>query len=172
MKAVPVIETPRLRLRAHRAADLDACAEMWSDPDVVRHIGGEPSSRGRTWQRLLAYAGHWSLLGFGYWAVEERKTGSFVGELGFAHFERDLVPDISAHPEFGWAFATRVRGRGYATEAALAALAWRDRGIDGDETVALIDPQNHASLRVAQKCGFAETARTVLGGRPIVLLAR
>ncbi len=145
---------------------------MWADPEVVRHIGGVPSGRDRTWQRLLAYVGHWTLLGFGYWAVTERSTGAFVGELGFANFERDLDLDVAVNPELGWAFTSRVRGRGYASEAALAALAWRDEWIDGSQTIALVDPENHASLRVAQKCGFMERDRPLLRGRPIVLCVR
>ena len=51
--AAPVIETARLRLRAHRPGDFDACRAMWSDPEVVRHIGGTPASGGDAWRRLL-----------------------------------------------------------------------------------------------------------------------
>ncbi|HEY6455656.1 MAG TPA: GNAT family N-acetyltransferase, partial [Steroidobacteraceae bacterium] len=62
--AVPVIETERLRLRAHQSDDLAACVVMWSDPAVVRYTLGDPSPPQRTWMRILAYRGHWELLGF------------------------------------------------------------------------------------------------------------
>src|SRR4029077_6257721 len=64
---VPVIETERLKMRGHRLADLNDCAAMWADPIVTRHIGGRPFSEEETWARFLRYAGHWSLMGFGYW---------------------------------------------------------------------------------------------------------
>ena len=70
-KNTPVIETKRLRLRGHRAADLPACAAMWAKEGVTRFIGGKPLTEEETWLRILRYAGHWALLGFGYWVVEE-----------------------------------------------------------------------------------------------------
>ena len=84
---IPVIETPRLTLRGHRLDDFSDCAAMWADPIVTRHIGGKPFSEEDTWTRLLRYAGHWLLLGFGYWAIEEKDTGSFVGELGIRRLQ-------------------------------------------------------------------------------------
>ena len=66
--------------------------------------------------RLLRYAGHWWLLGFGYWVLQEKATGAFVGELGFAQWKRELEPAIQV-PEAGWVLATAAHGKGYATEA-------------------------------------------------------
>ncbi len=63
---------------------------MWADPEVTRYIGGKPLTEEESWARLLRYVGHWSLLGFGYWVVEEKTTGNFIGEVGFADYKRDL----------------------------------------------------------------------------------
>ena len=106
--------------------------------------------------RLLRYGGLWSLLGYGYWVVRERETGRFVGEVGLADFHRNLDwgPNSESTPECGWALAPHAHGRGYATEAITAALDWRDRNLPGTRTVCLIDPDNTASLKVADKCGF------------------
>ena len=82
-------------LRGHTAADLDAIAAMWADPEVTRHITGVPSTREESWARLLRYAGLWPLLGFGYWLVEDRATGRFLGEVGFANFQRDIEPVLA-----------------------------------------------------------------------------
>src|SRR5690348_733593 len=82
--AVPVIDTPRLRLRGHCRDDLPRCLAMWSDPDVTRFIGVDPANEQRTWARLLGYVGHWALMGFGYWVIEQRDSGEFVGEAGLA----------------------------------------------------------------------------------------
>lgn len=75
----PVIETGRLILCAHRLSDFTLLAEMWADPDVVRFIGGKPFTREESWVRLLRLLGHWKLLGFGYWAVELKESGRFIG---------------------------------------------------------------------------------------------
>jgi len=93
-----MVETARLRLRGHGVEDFAACAAMWADPVVTRYIGGRPFSGEEAWTRLLRYAGHWALLGFGYWVAEERSTGAFVGELGFADYQRDLSPGWTAGP--------------------------------------------------------------------------
>lgn len=160
--SAPSIETARLRLRAHRVDDLGAALAMWSDPLVTRYIGGKPSTEQQTWSRILNYAGHWSLLGFGYWAVEERASERFVGECGFADFKRAIEPAMRDVPELGWAFATEFHGRGYATEAVRAAAAWGDDRAFA-RTVCLIDAGNGQSMRVAEKCGFVPFLRTPYG---------
>src|SRR5579872_7110534 len=83
---VPILETDRLKLRGHRLEDFEACAAVWADPAVVRYISGKPSTRTQSWLRMLAYGGHWQHVPFGYWAVEEKKTGRYIGDVGFADF--------------------------------------------------------------------------------------
>jgi RimJ/RimL family protein N-acetyltransferase len=168
----PLLETARLTLRKHRLDDLDDCIAMWSDPIVTKYIGGNPSSPQQTWARLLGYAGHWSVMRFGYWAVEEKATGAFVGEIGFADFRRDIAPAMRDVPELGWALASNAHGKGYATEAARAVVAWGDAHLPASRTVCLIDPENAASLRVAQKCGYEIFERAAFNNRPILFLAR
>ncbi len=148
-----IVETGRLILRPHGLADFEDSYAMWSDPEIVRHISGQPQTREAVWQRLLRYAGLWALLGYGYWAVFERDGGRFAGEVGVADFHRDIDWGTDA-PECGWVMASRAQGRGYASEAVAAALDWRDRTLAGDRTVCLISPDNSASLRIAAKCGF------------------
>jgi len=167
-----VLETARLRLRPHRADDLDALLAMWSDPIVTRYIGGKPSTEQQTWMRLLGYAGHWSLLGFGYWAVDEKETGAFAGELGFANYKREIAPSMREVPELGWALASHAHGRGFATEAVRAVLAWGDANLRSERTVCLINVENAASVRVAEKCGYRIFERTQFGERPTLFLER
>lgn len=168
----PNIATPRLLLRAHRADDFPACSAMWSDPRITRYTIGEPASAQRTWMRILGYRGHWALLGFGYWAVEEKASGDFVGELGFADFKRGIDPAIDGVPEMGWALSAHVHGRGFATEALRAVSAWGDSHFTSPRTVCLINPDNPASLRVAAKLGFREFARKPRNGEVDILLER
>ncbi len=172
MVAAPEIETVRLRLRGHRLDDLADAIAMWADPAVTRFIGGKPSTEQQTWSRLLGYVGHWALLGFGYWAIEEKASGRFVGELGFADFKRDIDASMKDVPELGWALAPRVHGNGYATEAVRAAVAWGDERFGTARTVCMIDPGNLASIRVARKCGYREFASTRFNDRPTLFFER
>ncbi len=170
--SAPEIVTDRLVLRAHRLDDFDASFAMWSDPVVTRFIGGKPSTEQQAWSRLLVYAGHWALMRFGYWAVEEKASREFIGEVGFADFKRDIDPLMRDVPELGWALVSRVHGRGFATEAVGAVVAWGDAHFKSGRTVCLIDPENLASVRVAQKCGYREFNRTLFNNRPTVFFQR
>jgi len=169
---VPTIETERLRLRAHRHEDFPACAAMWADPEVTKYIGGKPSNEQQTWTNFLSYAGHWQLLGFGYWAIETKDTHEFAGEAGFADFKRGLAPSMSDVPEIGFALASKFHGRGIATEAARAALSWSDRHFASPRTVCLIHPLNVASQKVVEKCGYTVFARGDFNNRPLLFLER
>lgn len=172
MNAIPNIRTDRLILREHTLQDFDALHAMWSEPAVYRHIIGRPSTREEAWSRLLRYSGHWRLLGYGYWAVEERATGNFVGEMGFADYHRDTDPPINGRPELGWTLKTAVHGKGYATEALQSIAAWGDAHFAGKETSAMIAPENTASIRVAEKIGFVRKLETTYKGEPTLVFYR
>jgi RimJ/RimL family protein N-acetyltransferase len=168
----PVLETERLVLRGHTRADFEECAALWGDAQVTRHIGGRPSTEEEAWARVLRYAGLWVLLGYGYWAVRERETGRFVGDVGLADFHREVTPSLDGMPEAGWVLAPWAHGRGFATEAVRAVLAWGDAHLAAPRTACLIAPENAASLRVAEKCGFREHARSTYKGEDTIILHR
>lgn len=151
---IPTITTDRLRLRGHTEEDLEHCVAMWADPRVVRFIGNRPRSREETWARLLKYVGHWSLKGFGFWLVEEKVTGSFVGEVGFADHKRDVAPSLHGLPEIGWALTPEKQGLGYAREAVKAAIAWSDEHFSIPQTICMIHPDNAPSIRIAESNGY------------------
>lgn len=168
----PNIETLRLRLRGHRVEDFGDVAAMWADPAVVRHISGRPFSAEESWSKILRYGGLWPLLGYGYWAIEEKATGRFAGEAGFADFRREIEPPLDGMPEAGWVLARWAHGQGFATEAVRAAVDWGDRHFGGRQTACIVDPEHAASIRVALKCGYREFARTTYKGQPTVMLRR
>ena len=170
--SVPVIETERLILRGHRLDDFATLAAMWADPGVTRFIGGRASTRAESWARLTRYVGHWALLGFGYWAVEVKGEGRHMGDVGFADWKRDIVPPLEGMPESGWVLAPEAHGRGIATEAVRAALAWGDKHFVGKATTCIIASDNAASIRVAEKCGYREYCRTDFKGSPTVQFRR
>ena len=150
-----VAETRRLILRRHAAADFPSYFAMAADREMARFAGREPAGPDEAWMRLLRQAGHWSLFGYGFVALEEKATGCFVGETGLADFKRGLGPGFDGVPEAGWTIARWAQGHGYATEAAAAALAWTEARFGVRRTVCVIHAENAASLRVAEKLGYA-----------------
>jgi RimJ/RimL family protein N-acetyltransferase len=166
---VPVVETERLRLRGHTLDDFAHTSALWGDASVLRYMGGKPLSVEECWARFLRYFGHWSLLGFGYWVVEERETAEFVGEVGFGDFKRDMQPALGAIPELGWVLAPAKHGKGYATEAAQAALSWGRKHFRSNNFACLIHPEHRASIRVAAKCGFEAWQLATYRDRPAMI---
>lgn len=164
----PVLATSRLRLRPLRADDLDVFAAIWADPRVTNYIGGTPRPRADVWLRMLATEGHWRWLGYGYWGVE--RDGTLIGNAGFANFHRPIDPPLDA-PEAGWAFAADHWGQGYASEVLAAMVAWADAQ-GWPRTVAIIDPGNAASRRVAARCGFRHLRDAMFSATPTGIFER
>ena len=169
---VPRLETERLVLRAHRVEDFLNCVALWSDPVVTRFISGVPQTLEESWSRLLRYAGHWVLLGVGYWLVEEKATGNFVGEVGFADMKRAIEPPLGNTPEAGWVFAPSAHGKGFALEAVQAMHVWGAKNFQTPNSACLIAPENEPSLRLAAKMGYRETARSLYKGTPAIIFYR
>jgi RimJ/RimL family protein N-acetyltransferase len=169
---VPTLETARLRLRALRPADFDGWCAVMADPVVARYLGGQPMSPEETVRRMLASAGCWMLRGYGYWAVTEKADDRMIGHVGLADFSRAITPSIAGQPEAGWILAPEAHGRGYASEAVAAALGWADAALPDPEFVAIIDPKNEPSIRVAEKAGFVRAERTTYRNEPILIFRR
>jgi RimJ/RimL family protein N-acetyltransferase len=169
---IPVIETPRLILRAHALADFDAYVALWADPDVVRYITGTPFSREASWSRFLRHPGHWQHMGFGFLAIEERQTRRFIGEAGFHDMKREIAPSIEGTLEAGWALIPSAHGHGYGFEAMRALVDWAAKVFPGRRMTCIIDPVHQASRRVAAKLGFREVTRTIYHGSDTILFER
>ena len=170
--SAPIIETQRLRLRPHRREDYEAACAMWADPAVVRFIGGKPSTPQQTWSRLLTYMGHWQAMGYGYWAIEEKNTGEFIGEIGFADFKRDIAASMQNVPELGFALVSSAHGKGYGSEAVRAVLEWGDENLPSKRTVCLVNEENAASAHILQKAGYSIFVRTAFNDTPVMFLER
>jgi RimJ/RimL family protein N-acetyltransferase len=169
---VPVLETARLRLRGHRRDDFDDLVALWSDPGVTRFIGGKPFNREDIWGRLLRQIGHWALQGYGLWVVEEKEGGAFVGGVGFFDAKREMTPSLDGMPEMGWVLSPRMQGKAYATEAVQAAVHWGDEHFGKIRMCCIIAPENHASIRVAEKAGFRPWRHTTYKDSPTVIFVR
>ncbi len=172
MTTVPTVETERTILRAHRLDDFDDYAAMWADPAVTRFIGGKPRTREESWIRFLRHPGMWSMIGYGFWAIEEKTSGRFIGEAGFHDLKRDLGPSIEGTPEAGWGLIPSAHGKGIASEVIGGILGWAKDRPGFEKTVCIIDPENRASLVVSAKLGYREVTRTIYHDAPTILLER
>ncbi len=92
-----IVETPRLIMRPHGVEDFASSRSLWTDPVFMRYFGGQPMGHEDVWLRVLRYAGSWALLGYGFWAVFERETGTFVGEVGFHELQRATRAVLRRH---------------------------------------------------------------------------
>jgi RimJ/RimL family protein N-acetyltransferase len=144
--------------------DLDGYRAVLLDPDVeirLRAANAPPMDEQGVADRFAADEAHWEEHGFGPWALLERDGGSFVGRGGLQWTTlegREVV-------ELPWAIGSPHWSRGFATEAAEAALKWA-RALEFREVVALITPDNDPSRRVAERIGLREEGQTIHGGLP------
>jgi RimJ/RimL family protein N-acetyltransferase len=146
----PVIETERLMLRPWRGADVAPNTAMLSDPGTARYItvDGKPvTTELNGWRNAAVMTGHWALHGAGMFVVEEKSSGEFAGRVG------PWFPPGWPGFEVGWGIASGFRGKGYAVEAARAAIDWSFMNFELDHIIHCIDRENTASQAVARRLG-------------------
>jgi RimJ/RimL family protein N-acetyltransferase len=149
--AVRELQTERLLLRRWRPEDRAPFAALNADPEVMLHFP-EPLTRRQSDRLADRIELAMDRQGWGLWALEERATGRFIGFTGLARpgFQAPFMPAV----EIGWRLARSSWGRGYATEAARAALAHAFGPLALDEVVAMVVPGNVRSQGVMRKLGL------------------
>lgn len=170
--SAPTLTTPRLILRAHVLADYEPLHAMRQDPKVYEFVGGKASAPQESWFRLMRYLGHWPLMGYGYFAICERTTGRYIGEVGLAQHKRGLHPEFDEAPEAGWVLASDCFGQGYAGEAMTAVLDWFEADFGHQRSVCVIETAHAVSMRLAAKLGYSAFAQTMLKSSDVTLLHR
>jgi len=143
---VEALQTERLILRMWRQEDFDAYATFYSDEANAKYVGGLMDSE-QSWRSMALQIGHWQLKGFGYWAVEEKSSGDFVGCVGL--WQSPGWPEV----ELGYWVTADHQGKGYAFEAAARSLAFAREVARPPSLVSYIDPANTPSIRLAEKLG-------------------
>ncbi len=145
---IPALKTDRLILRGFKETDVNPYIQMCADPEIMQYLSsGKTLSPNEAWKSLAFVIGHWTLRGFGLWAVEEKSTGEFVGRVGL------LQPKGWPGTEVAWTLVKSAWGKGYATEAAKASLQWGFTHTNATELISLIIPENIASIKVSERIG-------------------
>lgn len=160
MSKIPIIETERLRLRPFEEGDLEPYAEMYADDMFVRYLSGKTLTKEQTWENMALILGHWSLLGYGIWAIESLESSEFVGRAGLLNLPG--WPDV----EVCWALSPKYWGNGYATEASKAAKDWAFREVGIRRLISLIHPDNVRSAAVALRLGERFSEQIVFEEKP------
>ena len=142
------IRTERLILREiDPEQDFEPWAASMADERTVQFIGGSVMDRAMAWRNMAAVIGHWQIRGYGFFSVESRETGEWLGRVG------PWYPEGWPSPEIGWTIARPHWGRGYATEAARAALAFAFGELGWDRVIHVILAGNERSVAVAERIG-------------------
>lgn len=162
--SVPHLHTERLTLREYRRADFDAFAEHSTNPVSAAHFA--PADRHTAWRIFCSHAGLWLLDGAGWWAVEDTRSGQLVGTVGAFFREQSAVMEL------GWNTYSAFWGKGYAGEAAAAAMHHALAIRREPKVRALIAPANASSVRVAERLGMLHEGDTEMDGKAIGIYSR
>lgn len=142
------IETDRLILRE---IDMERDFEPWckahADEETVRYLGGEVLEPAKVWRQMASIIGHWQIRGYGFFSVEDKASGDWVGHVG------PWYPEGWPGREIGWTIAREHWGTGFATEAAHACLEYVFDTLGWERVIHVILPGNEASIAVARKIG-------------------
>jgi [ribosomal protein S5]-alanine N-acetyltransferase len=146
---IPTIETTHLLLRAWAPEDADTWFDIQQEEGILRYFPNQvPPSREKAGAYIAHQSAHWAKFGYGHWAVVTREDGRVVGWNGL-----EYLPELD-ESEVAYLLSKRVWGRGYATEAARAAVRFGFERAGLSEIIGLVHPANTGSVRVLEKCGM------------------
>ncbi|WP_375688454.1 GNAT family N-acetyltransferase [Pseudooceanicola sp. LIPI14-2-Ac024] len=145
MIQIPTLHTERLTLRGPDARDIEPMRAFYASDRSI-FVGG-PLTAELAWRQLGCEIGHWTLRGYGRWMVDVTETGQTVGNVGLWN------PEGWPEPEIGWDLFDGSEGKGYATEAALAARSYAYDVLGWTTAISLVKPANQASAKVAARMG-------------------
>lgn len=164
-RAAETLESERLRFRLFRDSDFATYEQWCARIEIMRYLGGKTFDRIHAWRHFAYLRGHWELLGYGYYAVEEKATGTLIGRVGYTN--QPGWPGF----ELGWTIIPEFQGRGYATEAARLLLPYAFDTLRQSRVISLIHPDNAPSRRVAEKLGQRVEGETEILTMPVLIYA-
>lgn len=143
-----MIETERLILRrVDPEKDFEAWAKAMADENTVRYLGTKPMSRKDAWRSMAEVMGHWEIRGYGFFSLESRETGEWVGRVG------PWYPEGWPDKEVGWAISPEHLRKGYGAEAARASIDYAFNVLGWEKVIHVILEGNVASMALAKSVG-------------------
>lgn len=150
MSLGPTLTTERLILRPPQQSDFDGFAEMASEEETMRFIGGV-TPRDGAWRMMATLTGAWALLGYSMFSVLRRDTGEWIGRLG--PWRPGGKEGGWPGDEVGWGLKASAAGQGFAQEGAIAAIDWAFDQLGWENVIHCIDKANAPSIALAQRLG-------------------
>ncbi len=156
---IPIIETPHLILRAWTRQEATVLFEILQEDGVLRYFPDpRPPALSKVKDYISHQLAHWEIYDYGHWAIMDREAGQALGWVGL-----EYLPELR-ETEVGYLLRKRVWGRGYATEAARAAVGYGFDVASLPSIIGLVHPDNTGSIRVLAKCGMTFVDRLALWG--------
>jgi [ribosomal protein S5]-alanine N-acetyltransferase len=150
------IETKRLIFQKVSIDHTSSLFDVFGDPKVMKYwYGGADKNLDETQKRVMYLTQHWDVYGFGDWSIFSKTHSKIIGFAGL-HYIKD-VPEVN----IGYAFSRAYWGQGFATEACQDIIKYGFESISLNQIVAVIWPDNQASIKLAKKCGF-ELLRNII----------
>lgn len=151
MRSPIILETERLVFRRQAPADLDRLFALYCDPDVSKYIPDAPRTSDEARAELEWHMhGHPKRPELGLWATIYKETGEFIGRCGLLPWTIDQREEV----EVAYLLAKKYWGQGLGTEAALAIARYGFDVLHLSRLICMVDPENHASAKVAQNIGM------------------
>ena len=147
--AIPTIKTSRLILRALSEEDVDPFERVLAEKDVLRYFpNSTPPSRSTVEKMVVEQLMHWQKYGYGWWAVEPRTEGKFIGWCGLQYLRETNEIEVA------YLLSRAYWGKGLATEAAQASLSYGFEVLELESIVGIVHREHKASQRVLEKAGM------------------
>lgn len=161
------LHTTRLILRDWRLSDFEDYWTMVNDQETIHwtDVKREAMDREAAWLSMATLIGHKALRGYSLFAVEEKETGRMIGRVG------PWYPQDWPALEVGWTTSAAARGKGYAVEAARASMIWTFETYKPERIISLVEPENVASRRVAERIGETVAGEETVHGKRCLVYA-
>jgi RimJ/RimL family protein N-acetyltransferase len=153
MAEMPILTTERLILRPPQSEDFENWAKFCADPETMHHLGGV-RARSEAWRNLCMMRGAWEIRGFAMFSMIRRDSGEWIGRTG------PWQPEGWPGTEVGWGVMREHAGKGYAREAAVASIDWAFDVLGWDAVIHTINPENRASIALAERLGSVNQGPT------------
>ena len=163
MMEIPTLQTQRLSLRPLVPADALTLHDIYQTEGVLQYFPNQnPPPLEKVEQFISGQQAHWEAYGYGNWGIVPKGEVEIIGWAGL-----QFLPETD-ETEVGYLLSRQSWGKGYATEVTRASIQFGFEHFNFPEIIALVHPDNVASLKVAAKCGLTVVEHKVYWGIEMV----